>query len=418
MNAVPHQPSTLAPDLSTHYQAVRRQTEALCSPLETEDYVVQSMPDVSPPKWHLAHTSWFFEQFVLDPFLPGYQRFHPKFHYLFNSYYNTAGVYHPRVRRGTVSRPSVSQVYEYRHYVTEATVKLLEEAPDEVLSDITPLVTLGIHHEQQHQELLLTDIKHILWCNPLEPVYRELPGEQTPDPGPVRWLEHAGGVVEVGFDGNGFCFDNELPRHRVYLEGFRLADRLVTNAEFLAFMADGGYHRPELWLSDGWAKVKEEGWEAPLYWEQREGAWWHFTLGGMRPVDPHEPVSHVSHYEADAYARWAGKRLPTEFEWEIAAAALPVTGNFVEAATYRPTGQATGSIYGDLWQWTASAYLPYPGFEPLPGTVGEYNGKFMSNQIVLRGGSCATPQSHIRASYRNFFQHYQRWQFSGIRLAE
>jgi ergothioneine biosynthesis protein EgtB len=402
--------------LAAQFRSVREQTEALCQPLETEDYVIQSMPDVSPPKWHLAHTSWFFEQFVLDEFDPGYTRFHPLYHYLFNSYYNTAGVYHPRLRRGVLSRPSVAQVYDYRRHVTEATAGLIESAPEEMLAKIGPVITLGMHHEQQHQELLVTDIKHILWSNPLEPVYVNRP-ETTAAAAPMGWTDVKGGLVEVGFADDGFCFDNELPRHRVYLNDYRIANRLVTNGEYLAFMAAGGYSTPEIWLSDGWSTVKTEGWQAPLYWEQRDGEWWQFTLAGMRRVDPNEPVVHVSHYEADAYAHWAGKRLPTEPEWEHAASSQEIAGNFVESKLYHPVAGGT-SLYGDVWQWTQSAYLPYPGFEPLPGTVGEYNGKFMSNQIVLRGGSCATPQSHIRATYRNFFQPYQRWQFSGIRLAE
>ena len=439
---------------------MRAQTEKLCEPLETEDYVVQSVSDVSPPKWHLAHTSWFFENFILDPNQAGYERFHPKYHYLFNSYYNLAGKYHPRVKRGIVTRPTVSQIYDYRKHVTESTATLIEHANEELLLPLGDIVTLGINHEQQHQELLVTDIKHILWCNPLEPVYRERAPETTESPARLGWLEFASGLHEIGFDresnGDGFCFDNELPRHKTYLEDYRIADRLVTNGEYLEFMADGGYQRPELWLSDGWYTLNEERWDCPMYWEERDGAWWNFTLSGMRPVDPNEPVVHVSHYEADAYARWAGKRLPTEPEWEHAVAGLPYAGNFVDSERYHPAALSSGfgapvgahgrapgqpsaapntvrpelvegreapdavrfQFYGDVWEWTGSAYLPYPGFEPLPGAVGEYNGKFMSSQMVLRGGSCATPQDHIRATYRNFFQPNLRWQFMGIRLAE
>jgi ergothioneine biosynthesis protein EgtB len=420
------------------FLAMRAQTEHLCEPLETEDYVVQSVSDVSPPKWHLAHTSWFFENFVIDPNASGYERFHPKYHYLFNSYYNLAGKYHPRVKRGILSRPTVGQIYDYRKHVTDSMTGLLERANEELLQSLGDLVTLGINHEQQHQELLVTDIKHILWCNPLEPVYRERTLESTEAPAKLGWLEFNGGLHEIGFDtdrdGDAFHFDNELPRHKTYLEDYRIANRLVTNGEYLAFMADGGYERPELWLSDGWYTLNEERWDCPMYWEQRDGEWWNFTLSGMRKVDPNEPVVHVSHYEADAYARWAGKRLPTESEWEHAVAGLPYEGNFVDNERYHPAAVTTvhpepvegrGSpeaarkqFYGDVWEWTSSAYLPYPGFDPLPGAVGEYNGKFMSSQMVLRGGSCATPQNHIRDTYRNFFQPNLRWQFMGFRLAD
>ena len=431
--------------LLTAFLGMRAQTEKLCEPLETEDYVVQSVSDVSPPKWHLAHTSWFFENFIMAPSDSAYERFHPMYHYLFNSYYNLAGEYHPRVKRGILSRPTVSQIYEYRKHVTRSTAALLDGANEELLKSLADVVTLGIHHEQQHQELLVTDIKHILWCNPLEPVYCERAPESTEPPPRLGWLEFRGGVCELGFDagsnGDGFCFDNELPRYKTYLNDYRIAKRLVTNGEYLAFMADGGYERPELWLSDGWYTLNEERWDCPLYWEKRDGDWWNFTLSGMRKVDPNEPVVHVSHYEADAYARWAGKRLPTEPEWEHAVAGLPYEGNFVDAERYHPAAQGTPhppapspshgegespetpdvssmQFYGDVWEWTASAYLPYPGFQPLPGAVGEYNGKFMSGQMVLRGGSCATPQDHIRDTYRNFFQPNLRWQFMGIRLAE
>jgi ergothioneine biosynthesis protein EgtB len=430
------------------FLAARAQTERLCESLETEDYVVQPVMDVSPPKWHLAHTSWFFENFVLDPNDGAYERFHPMYHYLFNSYYNLAGKYHPRVKRGVLSRPTVREIYDYRRRVTDSTAAFLQRANEELLQSLGDLVTLGIHHEQQHQELLVTDIKFILSCNPLEPVYREREPESTQAPPRVGWLEFKGGVHEAGFEGDGFCFDNELPRHKTFLEDYRIANRLVTNGEYLGFMEDGGYQRPELWLSDGWYTVNEEAWDAPLYWEKRDGEWWNFTLAGVRKVDPNEPVVHVSHYEADAYARWAGKRLPTEAEWEHAVAGLPYEGNFVESERYHPApatarpqaaeGPATPShavrpepvegretlgtpsnqFFGDVWEWTASAYLPYPGFAPLAGAVGEYNGKFMSNQMVLRGGSCATPQSHIRDTYRNFFQPNLRWQFMGFRLAE
>jgi ergothioneine biosynthesis protein EgtB len=409
--------------LVSAFVETRRRTEQLCQPLETEDYVVQSVTDVSPPKWHLAHTSWFFEHFILDPNDSGYARFHPLYGYLFNSYYNLAGKYHPRVKRGVLSRPTVPEIYRYREHVTESMVDLLQTANEEQLQSLGGIVTLGINHEQQHQELLVTDIKHILWSNPLEPVYLAREPEATPPPAGLGWREFDAGLYDFGHQGNGFCFDNELPRHAVYLNDFRIADRLVTNADYLEFISDGGYQRPELWLSDGWYTLQEQGWQAPLYWEERDGDWWYFTMSGMRRVDPNEPVCHVSHYEADAYARWAGKRLPTEFEWELAAAGLPVEGTFLEDERYHPAAAGTQrpasmQFYGDVWEWTSSAYLPYPGFAPLPGAVGEYNGKFMSSQTVLRGGSCATPENHIRPTYRNFFQPYLRWQFMGIRLAE
>jgi ergothioneine biosynthesis protein EgtB len=404
--------------LARAFAEVRAQTEALCAPLETEDYVIQSMPDVSPPRWHLAHTSWFFEQFILGEQLPGYARYHPMYAYLFNSYYIGAGEFHPRFQRGTITRPTVAEVYAYRRHVTDAVQRFLENADERKLAEVSFLTTLGLNHEQQHQELLLTDIKHILWSNPLEVVYTPREEAASQQAMPMGWREHRGGVVEMGASGEGFVFDNELPRHKLYLRDFRIANRLVTNGDYLAFMEDGGYQKPELWLSDGWATVREQGWEAPLYWEQRDGDWWQFTLSGLRRADPNEPVVHVSHYEADAYARWAGKRLPTEAEWEHAAESMAIRGNFVESGLYHPAVETEAGMYGNVWQWTGSAYLPYPGFEPLPGTVGEYNGKFMSGQMVLRGGSCATPASHIRATYRNFFQPYHRWQFTGIRLAE
>ncbi len=395
------------------YRAVRRQTEALCAPLEEEDYGVQTMPEVSPPKWHLAHTTWFFETFLLEPFLPGYLPFHPAFGDLFNSYYEGVGTPFPRPRRGWLSRPTVEEVYRYRAHVDEAMVGLVEQGPP-------GLIELGLNHEQQHQELILTDILHNFAQNPLYPAYRALPWEGLPPPPPLVWVERAGGMASIGHGGEGFAFDNEGPRHRVLLEDHLLASRLITCGEYLAFMEDGGYRRPEFWLSDGWQSVREGGWEAPLYWERREGRWWHMTLGGLRPVDENAPVSHVSYYEADAYARWAGARLPTEAEWEAAAQALPVEGNFQEAGTLRPlppTGEGLTQLYGDLWEWTSSPYTPYPGYRPPEGAVGEYNGKFMCNQMVLRGGSFATPAAHIRPSYRNFFYPHDRWQFSGIRLA-
>jgi len=383
--------------LSERYRAVRARTEALAAPLSPEDQAVQSMPDASPAKWHRAHTTWFFETFLLLPFLPGYRRVREDYAVLFNSYYVAAGPRHARPRRGMLTRPSCSEVAEYRAAVDEAMTTLLRDPPPEAAA----LVELGLQHEEQHQELLLTDILHALSVNPLRPAYD--PGWREPSgaAGPPRWLDGPEGVVELGHAGAGFAFDNETPRHRAYLAPFRIADRLVTNGAWLAFMEEGGYREPMLWMSDGWAAREADGWEAPLYWERHDGAWMQFGLGGLRPVDPALPVRHISWYEADAFARWAGQRLPTEQEWE-AAAALP---GFAEAR-------------GVVWQWTGSAYRPYPGFRPWAGAVGEYNGKFMINQMVLRGGSLATPPGHARPTYRNFFLPGARWQFMGVRLAE
>lgn len=406
------------------YQRVRRASERLCEPLCTEDYVIQSMDDVSPPKWHLAHVTWFFEAFILTPFQPSYRTLDPVYDHLFNSYYDTHGVPFPRPRRGTLSRPTVADVYRFRSHVDTAMAELLASPPPEHAEEILRRVELGLHHEQQHQELLLMDIKHILAQNPLCPAYRDdLTPPPTESPGELTWLAHDAGVREIGHDlQSGFAYDNEGPVHRQFLEAFQLANRPVTNAEFLAFIEDGGYARPELWLSDGWQQVGQEGWQAPLYWVQRDGEWYHFTLGGLRRVDLHAPVVHVSFFEADAYARWAGGRLPSEAEWEVAARDAAMSGNFVERDHLQPVAaspciDAASQLYGDVWEWTGSAYRPYPGFRPLPGTLGEYNGKFMSGQMVLRGGCCATPADHIRPSYRNFFPPHARWAFSGFRLA-
>lgn len=408
-------------DLLARYRDVRRESEQICGALTTEDHCIQSMPDVSPPKWHLAHTTWFFETFLLRPYLADYALFHPRYDYLFNSYYETVGSPYPRARRGLLSRPGVQDIYGYRAHVDDGIEELLAHCPAEHEEAVRSRIVLGLHHEQQHQELLFTDVKHILALNPLKPAYRnaeEVPSASAPA---LTWVPYPGGVREIGFEGPGFAFDNETPRHRVYLNDFALASRCVTNAEYLDFMRDGGYERPELWLSDGWREVKEQGWRAPLYWERHDGRWWTYTLAGMRPVRAEEPVCHISGYEADAFARWAGKRLPTEAEWETAAAALDVVGNFVESGRLHPlpgiSGATPAQVYGDVWEWTASDYAPYPGFRAAAGALGEYNGKFMCNQRVLRGGSCVSAQSHLRPSYRNFFYLNSRWQFTGLRLA-
>jgi ergothioneine biosynthesis protein EgtB len=408
--------------LAERYVAVRETTEALAAPLSPEDQTVQSMPDVSPTKWHRAHTSWFFETFLL-PGLAGYEPYHPSYGFIFNSYYEAVGARHPRAERGLLSRPGVAEVAEYRQAVDKAMAEYLDAPPDQVALD---LVELGLHHEQQHQELLLMDIKHVLSRNPLDPAYaHRAPGRPVGEPGPCGWLAHEGGPVEVGHAGGGFAFDNEGPRHPALLTPFALADRPVTCGEWLAFMADDGYHRPELWLSDGWAQVTAEGREAPLYWAPADGGtpgpavadWSVFTLTGRRPVDRAEPVVHVSYYEADAFAHWTGARLPTETEWEAVAADRPVTGTLGGALHPRPTAAGETALFGDVWEWTSSAYCPYPGYRAPAGAVGEYNGKFMVNQYVLRGGCCATPEGHVRATYRNFFPAGSRWAFSGLRLA-
>jgi len=397
------------------YQAVRSRTVALAAPLSAEDQMVQSMPDASPTKWHLAHTTWFFETFVLGPFFTGYRPVDERHAFLFNSYYEGVGPRVERARRGQLSRPSLAEVQDYRARVDAAMARWLA-------ADVAPAaaatVVLGLHHEQQHQELLLTDIKHALGLQPLRPAYRPRPpaAPRAPAGGAARFRHFEAGVVSIGHAAEGFAFDNEGPRHRHFLEAFALALRPVTVGEYLAFMRDGGYARPELWLSDGWQRVQTERWRAPLYWEEHDGAWSLYTLGGVRPVDPDETVAHVSYFEADAFARWAGARLPTEEEWEHAAAGAPVTGHFADAERYHP-GPATDGMFGDVWQWTQSAYLAYPGYRPPAGPVGEYNGKFMSGQMVLRGGSCLTPAGHLRATYRNFFPQEARWQMSGIRLA-
>jgi len=409
--------------MSSHYRAVRTATEHLVGPLSAEDCVIQSMPDASPVKWHLAHTSWFFETFVLAPHLPGYRLFHPSFRMLFNSYYNSVGEKHPRPRRGLLSRPSLEEVRAYRAHVDAAMAALMDLGT--LPSSVNALVELGLNHEQQHQELILTDVLHMLSCNPLKPAYA--PPHQDADVAistPLAWIGFGEGVVDVGHDGSAFAFDNESPRHRQYLNAFSLASRAVTNGEYLAFLDDAGYRRPELWLSEGWDWLAANSIDAPLYW-QHDGdghGWLEFGLRGLKPLELSAPVCHVSLFEADAYARWADARLPSEGEWEIAASGRPVEGNFIESGALapRPADAATvtpSQLFGDVWEWTQSAYAPYPGYLPAAGAIGEYNGKFMCNQYVLRGGSCVSPTSHLRATYRNFFPASARWQFTGIRLA-
>ena len=420
--------------LATRFRLARRRTLDLCHPLTPEDMMVQSTPEASPAKWHLAHTAWFFESFILCGFLPGYRLFNADFPWLFNSYYQSFAAFPEKRLRSSFSRPALDEILRYREHVDEAVNRLLSGNPS---PEALQRLELGVNHEEQHQELLLTDILHAFFTNPLRPAY--LPG--APEPGapclafdtwestnPMNgkiaapaFQSYEGGLRDSGHNAQGFCFDNELPRHRVWLEPFALARRLVTCAEFAAFIADGGYRRPELWLSAGWDAVKNNGWQAPLYWTQVNGSWNLFTLRGQQPLSrlAASPVSHVSFFEAEAYARWAGHRLPTEFEWEAAAESQPVSGNLLDSGLLMPSHTREGEtqFYGDCWEWTASAYLGYPGFEPLGGALGEYNGKFMSGQMVLRGGSCVTPAAHIRPSYRNFFPPETRWQFSGIRLA-
>jgi ergothioneine biosynthesis protein EgtB len=402
---------------TSRYAQVRQQTEELCATLSPEDCMVQAMPDASPVKWHLAHTSWFFETFLLTPFLKSYQPINPDYKFLFNSYYNAVGERPLRANRGVMSRPSFEAVRAYRRHVDEAMMKLLEHPS----ANVAEIAEIGLNHEQQHQELIVTDVKYALWSNPLKPAYVPQATTSQTVSAPLRWLDFDGGIVGIGHKEAGFCFDNELPRHEQLLQPYELASRLITNAEYLEFMHAGGYERPELWLSDGWDLVQTQNWRAPLYWEHKDGEWHYYTCMGMRPVaeDLAVPVAHVSYYEADAYARWAGARLATEAEWEQAASReAEVAGNFLEERSFHPVAESDEShLFGNLWQWTQSAYLPYPGYRPAEGALGEYNGKFMCNQFVLRGGSCATPQAHIRASYRNFFPPATRWQFTGIRLA-
>ena len=400
----------------------RRQTARLAAPLGVEDQAAQANEDASPTKWHLAHTTWFFETFVLEPFLPGYRIFDARFNYCFNSYYEAQGPRQPRALRGLLTRPTCFEVRDYRAHVDDALQALFAGARSEK-EEILKRVEIGVHHEQQHQELLLTDILSLFAQSPLRPAYREGgPLRARQEAEPLRFIAFEGGQRAIGCAGDGFAFDNEGPRHDVLLRPFRLADRLVTNAEWAAFMSDGGYRTPSLWFADGWARVARDSWRAPLYWEELDGQWLEMTLWGLATIDGAAPVRCVSYFEADAYARWAGKRLPTEFEWEIAAAGLAVAGNMLDAdnLTPLPAPPVSGlrQMFGDVWEWTQSAYAPYPGYLPAEGALGEYNGKFMCGQQVLRGASCATPDSHARRTYRNFFYPHQRWQFCGLRLAD
>jgi len=404
------------------YELVRQQTAALCRPLCTEDYVVQSMPDVSPTKWHLAHTTWFFETFLLKPYLKSYREFDPAFSYLFNSYYNAIGDRHCRQNRGLLSRPTVREILDYRAHVDEHVLGLPLNSDIERAAEAASIMELGLNHEQQHQELMLTDIKHVFWVNPLRPAYAERTVCEAPAAAESNWVTVIGGLREIGHAGTGFAFDNESPRHHAYVAPYEIGSRLVTNGEYKQFIREGGYHKPEYWLSLGWATVQAEQWHAPLYWLESRGDWRLHTLGGLGAMVDDEPVCHLSYFEADAFARWAGARLPTEAEWEIASEAVDVTrGTFAEAGTFHPgiaePESGLQQMFGELWQWTSSSYSPYPRYAPGNGALGEYNGKFMCNQYVLRGGSVATPRTHIRRTYRNFFPPAARWQFSGIRLA-
>jgi len=401
-------------ELTQTFQAVRALTERLAARLSAEDQTAQSMPDASPTKWHRAHTTWFFEEFLLRP-QPGYTAYDPSYRYLFNSYYEAVGPRHPRPQRGLVTRPGIADIARYREYVQDAVLRDLSAGRYD--QSAQALLELGCHHEQQHQELLLMDIKHLLSTQPFAPVYVERPADEPVAPAPQAWRPVPGGVVEIGHDGAGFGYDNEGPRHRTLIGDFLIAERAVTAGDWLEFMADGGYRRPELWLSDGWARIQAQGWDAPAYWDEQDGTWTAFTLSGRRPVVLAEPVCHVSYYEADAFARWAGARLPTEFEWETAARQRPgPRGALLDPGRVHP-GVAGPAMIGDVWEWTASAYLPYPRFAPAPGAVGEYNGKFMNDQHVLRGASAVTPAGHERLTYRNFFPAHARWAFSGLRLA-
>jgi ergothioneine biosynthesis protein EgtB len=421
--AQPPSASSRSDALIERFEAVRNFTSSLASGLAPEDCVVQSMPDVSPAKWHMAHTTWFFETFIVKKWVSGYRSAVPEYAYLFNSYYNAAGDMHRRDLRGLISRPTVEETHRYRQSIDDYVCQLLADANTELLDELAPLIELGIHHEQQHQELFVTDIKHVFAQNPLFPVFRQA-DQSVRDVKPIEFIGFDKAMVLIGHSGPSFSYDNEGPQHQALVGPFSLASRPVINGEFRAFIDASGYSRPEYWLSLGWTTVNEQRWNAPLYWTKRDGAWWHYTLAGFRPVNDSEPVTHLSYFEADAYAKWAGARLPTEFEWEHASAQCPMEGNFVDAGAFHPQPSDTvprgnlQQMFGDVWEWTRSSYSPYPGYHAAPGALGEYNGKFMCNQYVLRGGSCATSKTHVRRTYRNFFQPEKRWQFTGLRLAK
>ncbi|MEX0857166.1 MAG: ergothioneine biosynthesis protein EgtB [Balneolaceae bacterium] len=408
--------------ITERFKSVRAFSIHLTEPLETEDFVIQAAEFASPVKWHLAHTSWFFETFILEKFLDNFESLHPQYAYFFNSYYLQTGVPFKRAKRGVLSRPTVKEVFEYRKYVNQEIVGFIENAGDDLWEEVATVIEIGINHEQQHQELILTDVKYMLGQNPLLPVYRKSSSRKQGYSEDLNWVSFDEAVIEIGSAGGEFTYDNEHPRHKTLVQNFEFSDRLITNGEFLEFMNDDGYNRSELWLDEGWAAVNENEWKAPLYWFRRDDEWFNFTLSGAHKIDLNEPVTHVSYYEADAFARWKGVRLPTEQEWEHACGNREIEGNFVEEDKFHPAAPKSSSqkikqMFGDAWEWTMSAYSPYPGYKPLPGALGEYNGKFMANQYVLRGGSCATSKSHIRKTYRNFFHADARWQFSGIRLA-
>ena len=407
--------------LADQYASVRAASEALVAPLDAEDCALQSMPDASPAKWHLAHTSWYFETFALEQGVPGYRPLDPRYRSLFNSYYQGVGPQYTRAQRGMLTRPTLREVFAYRRHVDRHLQELLDKEAD-LEPELRALIELGLHHEQQHQELMLTDIKHLFSLNPCAPIYRERAESPAQEIEALAWHAVPEGECEIGWAGPGFAFDNEGPRHRVFIESFLLASRPVSNGEYRLFVEAGGYAEPEHWMADGFAAVREKGWRAPLYWEGEAGNWRAHSLAGLQALADDEPVCHLSWYEADAYARWAGARLPSEAEWERVASTQPISGNFAESGRFHPAPMPRGTdamtgLFGDVWEWTGSSYSPYPRYRPPTGAVGEYNGKFMSNQFTLRGGSCATRRSHIRASYRNFFYPAARWQFSGVRLA-
>ena len=421
-----HPNLTQARSLLQRYQTIREASLNLCAPLELEDFVAQPVIFVSPPKWHLGHVTWFFENFILAKYQAGYTLFNERLNYCFNSYYQSQGPRILRNKRGNLTRPPLQEVLAYRKHVDEHIARLLLKFQNgAVPTELATLIEVGLQHEQQHQELLVTDIKYILGHNPLHPAYQEQPATPPTTPAPLAFIPISEGVYEIGHQGEGFCWDNELSVHKAYIHEFGIANRLITNGEYMEFITDGGYDNFEHWLDEGWAWVQQLEVKAPLYWYEQDGEWWHYTLGGLQKVNPHQPVAHISYFEADAYARWRGMRLPTEQEWEAACRQLhhdiPEYANFAETNLLHPRIQRDNTdnqLLGDSWEWTGSAYLPYPNYPRFKGALGEYNGKFMVNQMVLRGGSCATPRSHIRISYRNFFHADERWQFTGIRLAK